>query len=337
MILKRLFVIAGFCLSAAALFAQNKTNYDAKWKLVDSLFQKKGLTESALTEVDRIYTLARQEHNDAQGIKALLYRFILNGQREQMEPVTIKQLDSAIADARQPAKSILQSLLARTYQQYFINHQWQLYNRTTQSTLLRMIYRTWSADDFNDKISSLYLASLREDKLLEQTKLESYEPIILKGNVRYLRPTLFDLLAHQALDFFKRSDRNVNKPTDVFEIDDSVALGEAAVFAHHKFITTDTSSLHHRALLLFQRLIDQHLADSRPDALIDVDLERLQWANTYGVMDNKNLLYSQALTRITDKYGDRPGSGGSMVSAGPTLNLPYSRDSTGVIRRHFGI
>ena len=308
MILKRLFVIAGLCLSAAALFAQDKTNYDAKWKLVDSLFQKKGLTESALTEVDRIYTLARQEHNDAQGIKALLYRFILNGQREQMEPVTIKQLDSAIADARQPAKSILQSLLARTYQQYFINHQWQLYNRTTTVNFVKKDIATWSADDFNDKISSLYLASLREDRLLEQTKLESYEPIILKGNVRYLRPTLFDLLAHQALDFFKRSDRNVNKPTDVFEIDDSVALGEAAEFAHHKFITTDTSSLHHRALLLFQRLIDQHLADSRPDALIDVDLERLQWANTYGVMDNKNLLYSQALTRITDKYGDDPAA-----------------------------
>jgi hypothetical protein len=307
-LLKRLFIIAGLCLSATALFAQQKTNYDAKWKVVDSLFQKKGLTESALIEVDRIYKLARQEHNDAQGIKALLYRFILSGNREQMEPVVIRELDSAIAEARQPAKSILQSLLARTYQQYFINHEWQLYNRTATVNFVKKDIATWSADDLNDKISSLYLASLREDKLLEQTKLDSYEPIILKGNVRYLRPTLFDLLAHQALDFFKRSDRNVNKPTDVFEIDDSLALGEAAVFAHHKFVTTDTSSLHHRALLLFQRLIDQHLADSRPDALIDVDLERLQWANTYGVMDNKDLLYSQALARITDRYGDEPAA-----------------------------
>jgi len=308
MILKKLFIIAGFCLSATALFAQQKTNYDAKWKLVDSLSQKKGLTESALIEVDRIYTLARQEHNDAQGIKALLYRFILNGSREQMEPVVIRQLDSAIAEARQPAKSILQSLLARTYQQYFINHEWQLYNRTRTVNFVKKDIATWSADDFNDKISSLYLASLQEDKLLEQTKLDSYEPILLKGNVRYLRPTLFDLLAHQALEFFKRSDRNVNKPTDIFEIDDSVALGDVAVFAHHKFVTTDTTSLHHRALLLFQRLIDQHLADSRPDALIDLDLERLQWANIYGVMDNKNLLYSQALARITDRYGDEPAA-----------------------------
>jgi len=308
MILKRLFIIAGFCLSATAPFAQQKTNYDAKWKLVDSLSQKKGLTESALIEVNRIYTLARQEHNDAQGIRALLYRFILNGSREQTEPVMIRELDSAIAEARQPARSILQSLLARTYQQYFINHEWQLYNRTRTVNFVKKDIATWSADDFNDKISSLYLASLQEDKLLGQTKLDSYEPILLTGNVRYLRPTLFDLLAHQALEFFKRSDRNVNKPTDVFEIDDSVALGDAAVFAHHKFITTDTTSLHYRALLLFQRLIDGHLADSHPDALIDVDLERLQWANTYGVMDNKNLLYSQALARITDRYGDEPAA-----------------------------
>ena len=336
MILKRLFVIAGFCLSAAAVNAQQKTNYDAKWKLVDSLFQKKGLTESALTEVDRIYSLARQEHNDPQGIKALLYRFILNGQREQMEPVTIRQLDSAIAEARQPAKSILQSLLARTYQQYFINHEWQLYNRTSTVNFVKKDIATWGADDFNDKISSLYLASLREDKLLEQTKLDSYEPIILKGNVRYLRPTLFDLLAHQALDFFKRSDRNVNKPTDVFEIDDSVALGDAAVFAHHKFVTTDTSSLHHRAMLLFQRLIDLHLADSRPDALIDVDLERLQWAKTYGVMDNKDLLYSQALARITDRYGDEPAAAEAwylqarrLTYPAPVIPLSSSGDTLG--------
>ncbi|HEY4290175.1 MAG TPA: alpha-2-macroglobulin family protein [Puia sp.] len=336
MILKRLFVIVGFCLSASTLFAQQKTNYDAKWKLVDSLFQKKGLTESALTEVDRIYTLAKQEHNNAQGIKALLYRFILNSDREQMEPVTIRQLDSAIAEAREPAKSILQSLLARTYQQYFINHEWQLYNRTNTVNFVKKDIATWGTDDFNDRISSLYLASLREDKLLEQTKLDSFEPIILKGNVRYLRPTLFDLLAHQALDFFKRSDRNVNKPADVFEIDDSVALGDAAVFARHKFITTDTASLHHRALLLFQRLIGQHLADSHPDALIDVDLERLQWANTYGVMDNKVFLYSQALARITDRYGDEPAAAEAwylqarrLTYPAPVIPLASSADTAG--------
>ena len=324
MILKRLFVLAVFCLSAAILFAQTKTNYDAKWKVVDSLYMKKGLTESALAEVNRIYTIARQEHNDAQGIKALIYRFILNSQREQMEPVTIKELDSAIAEARQPARSILQSLLARTYQQYFQNHQWQLYNRTNTVNFVKKDMTTWSADDFSDKISSLYLASLGEDKLLEQTKLDSYEPIILKGNVRYLRPTLFDLLAHQALDYFKRSDRNVNKPADVFEIDDSVALGEAAVFARHRFATTDTSSLHYRALLLFQRLISLHLADSRPDALIDVDIERVQWVNSYGVMDNKDTLYMQALARITARYGDEPVAAQAWYLQAQRLTYPVS-------------
>ncbi|HTI89272.1 MAG TPA: alpha-2-macroglobulin family protein [Puia sp.] len=322
MILKKLFILAGFCLLTAALFAQKKTNYDAKWKIVDSLYGKKGLTGSALAEVDRIYILARQEHNDAQGIKALLYRFLLNSQREQMEPVTIRELDSAIAEAGQPAKSILQSLLARTYQQYFINHEWQLYNRTSTVNFVKKDIATWGPDDFNEKISSLYLASLREDKLLEQTKLDSYEPIIVKGNVRYLRPTLFDLLAHQALDFFKRSDRNVNMPTDVFEIDDSAALGDATVFAHHKFITADTSSLHYKALLLFQRLIGQHLADSRPDALIDVDLQRLQWANANGVMDNKELLYSQALSRITDRYGDEPAAAEAWYQLAQRLAYP---------------
>src|ERR1700754_4640979 len=109
MILKRLFIIAGFCLTTAILFAQQKTNYDAKWKVVDSLYNKKGLTGSALAEVNRIYSIAGQEHNEAQAIKALVFRFSLNNSnQEDVVPANLTTLDSAITAAQQPARSILQ-------------------------------------------------------------------------------------------------------------------------------------------------------------------------------------------------------------------------------------
>ncbi len=38
------------------------------------------------------------------------------------------------------------------------------------------------------------------------------DAIIIKGNVRHLRPTLYDLLAAVPLDIFKASEREITKP-----------------------------------------------------------------------------------------------------------------------------
>ena len=72
-----------FCLSffvAAFLIvcAQQKTiDYSAQWKKIDD-FINKGLTKSALTEVDKIYYSAKKNINDPQIIKSLLYKITLN-------------------------------------------------------------------------------------------------------------------------------------------------------------------------------------------------------------------------------------------------------------------
>src|SRR5690349_18897976 len=75
MIFKRILSIVCATLFALITNAQQKMKtYDNEWKQIDSLIQKNGLTESALTEVNKIYTAAKKEGNDAQIIKALLYR-----------------------------------------------------------------------------------------------------------------------------------------------------------------------------------------------------------------------------------------------------------------------
>src|SRR5205823_5924811 len=119
-------------------------------------------------------------------------------------------------------------------------------------------------EDFQKKIGELFLASIENEKLLQQTSLESFDPIIIKGNSRYLRPTLYDLLAQQALDYFKNDEQDLKKPAYAFEIDQETAFAEAKSFAAYHFVTRDSLSLHHKALQLFQRLINFHLSDSKP-------------------------------------------------------------------------
>src|SRR5258706_13728598 len=66
------------------LSAQQKmTNYTTLWKKIDSLVTKKGLTQSALEEVNKLYALAKKEKQDAQLIKAVLYQMSLQEMKEE--------------------------------------------------------------------------------------------------------------------------------------------------------------------------------------------------------------------------------------------------------------
>ena len=81
---------------------------------------KKNLPKSALAEVKKIYNLAKNEKQDAQIIKSLVYMSNLqNETRENNEILSINDLEKEMNNASQPSKSILQSLVADMYLSYF--------------------------------------------------------------------------------------------------------------------------------------------------------------------------------------------------------------------------
>ncbi|HEV8507063.1 MAG TPA: alpha-2-macroglobulin family protein, partial [Chitinophagaceae bacterium] len=282
-------------------------NYDKEWKQVDA-FMRKGLPKSALTQVTRIYQLAKKDKQEAQVIKSLIYITGLRNEVTENDTKVIADLEKETTTATESAKSILNSLLAELYWQYFQQHRWQLYNRTNTEAFRQEDIATWTADDLHKKIGELYLRSIKNSSFLQQAKLTPYDAIISKGNVRHLRPTLFDLLAHRALDYFKNDERNITKPAYAFEINQPSAFDPAADFIHHKFETKDSLSLQQKALLLYQQLISFHLNDAKPDALIDVDIERIEFVNEKGVQENKKELYLLALNHITHQYENIPAA-----------------------------
>jgi hypothetical protein len=288
-------------------YAQTKSSYSADWKKIDSLITKRGLTRSALDQVQVIYARAKKENNSQQVIKALVYRLGLEQQIQEDGAIkSIAELEKEIATAQEPARSILRSIQAEAYWQYLQQHRWQLYDRTKTVNFNKTDIATWGLDDFHRKISELYLASISQESLLQQTRLEPFNEIIIKGNVRHLRPTLFDLLAHRALSYFTNNERDISKPAYAFEINDAAAFADANVFVAHRFVTNDSLSLHHKALQLYQRLIGFHLKDAKPAALVDADLNRLQFVRGAATMENKDSLYQAALTRLANKYSAEP-------------------------------
>src|SRR5579872_4659621 len=161
-ILSYLFVLS-FLLSSGPLMAQpGASGYETKWKSVDSLAEQKGLTESALALVNGIYTQARRENNDAQMIRALIYREYLSSlNHEDAEATSVKDLEKEIGEARQPVRSILQSILADIYWNYFQRNRFKFYQRTQTVNFDKSDMATWAAGDFRTRIIGLYLASIK--------------------------------------------------------------------------------------------------------------------------------------------------------------------------------
>lgn len=303
-------VTAVFLLSLLSNLAQTPIkNYEQQWKKVDDLINNKNLPKSALTEVKKIYALAKKEKQDAQIIKAVVYMIGLQQEnREENELSGINEIEKEISVNKEPVVSILKSLLAELYRNYFQNNRWKLYSRTETAQFKKEDIATWSAGDFHKKISELFLQSVSNEKSLRLTKLSPFDAVIIKGNTRHLRPTLYDLLAHRALEYYKNDERDIAKPSYSFEIDQAYAFDPAAEFISGKFNTRDSSSLQHKALLLYQKLMAFHLKDIKPGALLDLDIERLQFVNDHSTHPDKINLYRAALNQIATKFRNDPGA-----------------------------
>ncbi len=283
--------------------------YTAQWKSVDALIQKR-LPASALTEVKKIYALAKQEKQEAQLIKAAIYLVGLQAEnREENETIAITEIEKELKPSTGAVKAILNSLLAEMYWQYYESNRYQLLDRTdvTEAATGTDITK-WSADQLYRKISGLYLASVSDTRLLQQAKIEPFDALVTKGNMRGLRPTLFDLLAYRAIDYFRNDEHDIAAPAYKFEIATAAAMNPASDFIHSKFETTDSTSLQHKALLLYQQLIAFHINDANPAALIDADLARLAFVREASVHPDKEEQYFNAINHIAHQYEDTPAA-----------------------------
>ncbi|HUH47705.1 MAG TPA: MG2 domain-containing protein, partial [Arenibacter sp.] len=276
--------------------------YSVLWDRVQKL-EKENMTKSALGIVTLISEKAKKEQQSTQLIKALLYTskyaMILE---EDAQLNIVLEFKSAIAQSQFPAKNILESHLANLYWNYFQQNRYRFYNRTEIGERIDgMDFRTWDLNTLFYEIGIHFEASLQKPAELQQLKIENFNEILnkQKGSEIY-RPTLFDLLAHTALDFYKTGENNITRPADKFQLGDPDLLCEAKLFAQQKIDTLDSTSLQSKALLIYQQLLNFHLKDSSYEAYVDVDIDRLKYIRKNAVFSNKDQQYLEVLKNTAE-------------------------------------
>lgn len=287
-------------------FTINKNdNYDKLWKRVDSCEQK-GLTESALKVVDVIYAKAKKENNAPQFVKAVIHRMKFESYKEEFSlEKSILKLRQEANEAKYPIKPVLQSVLADAYWQYFQNNRWRFYNRTATVNFKNDDITTWDLKTITNAVIVNYKASLENTDSLKRTKINIYDEVLNKGTkeCREWRPTLYDFLGHRALAFFMNSEPDVARPANRFTVNNDDYLKPYPDFVSLD-ITNPSDSLETKyyALKLLQDLTKFHQKDADPNALMDVELMRLDYIYSNSQSSKKDTLYFNSLKALQTKF-----------------------------------
>ncbi len=278
--------------------------YEKNWATIDSL-EKNGLPKSALQEVEKLFATVRKANNPAQYIKCFLHKekYSLQGE-EDGKAKSIERFEKEIAATEFPVQQILQSMMAELYKHYYDENQWAINQRTTTSGFENKDLKTWTAAQFIDKASDLYLKSL-ENEELTTLGIDVFGAMLTGEDIKY-RPTLYDFLAFRAIDFFKNGQAYLTEPAYKYEMKEDVLLQPAVKFLAFKANTKDTDSRYLKVIQLFQNVIATHIEEEDPTPYLDAELNRIAFIYENSIIKDKEKIYETTLKDLLQKYELHP-------------------------------
>lgn len=292
------------------LLSPDGKNYPELWAKVDSL-DKKGLPKSALEEVKKIYALAQTDKNGPQIIKSMIFLMKYNSVLEEDDfVIALNDLNKMAAESAVPQKQMIHSIIAEVYWGFYQNNRWKFMNRTQTVDFKNEDIRTWDLNKLSVTILQHYLLSLTEDEKTKTIDIASYKDILWNyaSTDRELRPTVYDFLAHRALDFLKSTEFDVTRPAYTFRLDKPEYFSTSEIFTTLEVNNKDSLASKYYATKIFQLLEKFHATDKDPSAMITLQLERLNFVRSYSTLQNKDTLYYAALKNMLIKYKDFPAS-----------------------------
>ena len=280
------FILIALSLCFTNAWSQKKTTLELYWSRADALMTVSKSPRAALSVLDTIAAIAGKEGQKDALIKVAVYRLALQQTIQDEDPGSnMPFVDSLITAARPPVeKSLLSVLKARMLIAIYNRDRFKISARTAVQGGVpdedRIAY--WTTADFQYKIHDLYSKALAPATELQHTPNKAYSAIINKGNASALRPTLYDLVMHEAIDYYRSGLAAATPSEQGYRLEDLRSLAPAADFARASFAPPPAGdSLNGTWIQLgyYQALTAFHLKDKDLSALADLDLERLDWAH----------------------------------------------------------
>jgi hypothetical protein len=148
---------------------------DGLWKQVDEAIEK-GLPRTAITVLDQIIPGAVQDQAYAEATKAICQKIALEGQIQGGKPEEkIVRLEAEIAEAPDPMKPVMETILAHWYWQYFQHNRWRFMERTQTAEPPGADITTWDLPRIMAEIDWHFTLALDAAQQLKATPIDEYE------------------------------------------------------------------------------------------------------------------------------------------------------------------
>jgi len=194
------------------LLIANTTTADSRyslWSQVDEALEK-GLPRTAITVLDQIIPEAMADQAYAEATRAICLKITLQGRVQGYwieEMIVLLQLE---IDKSPPApmKSVMETVLAHWYWEYFQQNRWRIIERTQTAEPPGADFTTWDLPRILAEIDLHFTSALSADQQLKAIPIGKFDDLLEKGTVPdTYRPTLYDFLAHETLSFYSAGEQ----------------------------------------------------------------------------------------------------------------------------------
>ncbi|MFM7107535.1 MAG: alpha-2-macroglobulin family protein [Planctomycetaceae bacterium] len=289
----------------------------AAWRAVQRAFDE-GKPKTALESLAGVEAAATRDEAWAEVARAIASRILAEtGDRPPDDPERVVRLAAAIDRAPPETRGVLEAIRANWTWGYFQMNRWRYQQRTQGGVDGQDLARLaeWDLPTIVAEIRARFAAALGAPgspgrTALQKLAVADWSTLIEKGEMPDAwRPTVWDVIVHDALEFAASGERGLVAPEDAFELDaESPALGTLEEFLAWRpeadAAVTDTGSPLIEAAGLYRALLEFHRGDADRSALLSGDLDRILWAGGAAVgpdlTDGKQAAFEAFVARAGD-------------------------------------
>ncbi|MET1258571.1 MG2 domain-containing protein [Flagellimonas sp. DF-77] len=302
-VLLLLFLLLGF------QFVKSQNTYKRLWQKTER-HEIEGKYKSASAVVDKIAKKSIRDNQSDQVVKAFIYKskFALLLEEDARIQV-LKELLAQIEKSPFPTNAILRSLYAGLFEQYLDQNRYSLWRRATFSGEVNSWdFEKWDLATLVAYTGEQYHLSILEADKLQQIPINRFSSILSEGKFsKKFRPTLYDFLAHRALNFHKKKFQVSKRPKERFLLTDAKIFAKTTDFVNAPFTTADSVFSYRPVLKIYQGLEAFHL-NSDSTAYIEVLFERLRFSRQHSPLQDAEQRYFVTLENLYSEFKSHPAS-----------------------------
>lgn len=281
----------------------SQSNYASQWSDIEKDLDK-DLTSTALEKVNTLYKQAQKDNNHPQIIKSLIYKGNLESRiKEDIFSQTLITLQNEADTAHFPLDAFLHSMLAELYFNYYNNNKWTIDQRTHVNDTKSADLKTWTQKNFYHTVLDHVNKSLKAKDSLQKVPIAYFSDILTQdGKSNNVRPSLFDFLAHRKIQFLSGYAFDNLQITNDIELNNKKLLMDKAQFANIDLDAYNKMAPYVNIVETYHKLYDRHSTSNNKDALLDLEINRLNFFAGKTKLPESQRLFLDQLIVLQESY-----------------------------------